>query len=127
ESVCSDPADFASRVGTRFLGATLWFVPYDRAPGALRPWVLASARLVHPLPFLAVLFLLVTAVRHRLSRVHWILIGVYVCYLLPYVGISYWERYAVPLLGVKVLLVLAAAERLLAFRVSAPPPGSATG
>jgi hypothetical protein len=127
QNVCSDPADFAARVATRFLGATLWFVPYDPAPGSLQPWVLALARLVHPLPFLAVLLLLATARRRRLSRIHWVLIGISVCYFLPYVGISYCERYAVPLLGVKVLLVLAAAERLLAFRVSAPPPGSATG
>jgi hypothetical protein len=39
--------------------------------------------------------------------------GIYVFYLLPYVGISYYDRYAMPLLGVKVLLVIWAAERLL--------------
>jgi hypothetical protein len=38
-------------------------------------------------------------------------IGVYVLYLLPYIGVSYYERYAVPLLGVKVLLVVWGADR----------------
>jgi hypothetical protein len=37
---------------------------------------------------------------------------VYVVYLVPYVVISYFERYSIPLLGIKVLLVLGAAERL---------------
>jgi hypothetical protein len=40
--------------------------------------------------------------------------GVYVLYLSPYIAISYYERYAIPLLGVKVLLVVWALDRVLA-------------
>jgi hypothetical protein len=32
---------------------------------------------------------------------------------MPYIGVTYYERYAVPLLAVKVLLVIWAADRLL--------------
>ena len=36
--------------------------------------------------------------------------------LLPYIGTSYYDRYAAPLFGVKVLLVVWAADRLLSRR-----------
>jgi hypothetical protein len=54
-------------------------------------------------------------------------IGVYLLYLLPYVGISYYERYAVPLVGVKVLLVVWAVDRCLAFRKSCFRPSECLG
>ena len=38
-------------------------------------------------------------------------IGAYVLYLVPYIVASYYERYGAPLLGIKVLLVLLAADR----------------
>ena len=38
--------------------------------------------------------------------------GLYLCYLLPYIVISYYDRYALPLIGLKVLLVTWAADRL---------------
>jgi hypothetical protein len=113
--VRNDPADFAGRAADRFLGATLWYVPFDRAEASKRPWVFWLSRLTHPVPFLGLLVLLVTAVRVRLHRIQWIAIGLYLLYLLPYVGVSYYERYAVPLVGVKVLLVLWAADRLQPF------------
>jgi hypothetical protein len=43
----------------------------------------------------------------------WTVIGVYVLYLLPYIGASYYDRYALPLIGVKVLLVIWAVDRLV--------------
>jgi hypothetical protein len=119
QSVSSNPLDFAGRVGTRLLAATLWYVPFDRTRGAEKSWVTWPTRLIHPLPFLALLVLLCLAVRHRLPRGHWVALGSYLCYLLPYIGISYCERYAVPLLGVKVWLVLAAADQLLVLRTRA--------
>jgi hypothetical protein len=36
-----------------------------------------------------------------------------VLYLLPYAAASYYDRYAMPLTGVKVLLVMWAVERLM--------------
>jgi len=68
----------------------------------------------------------------RLHWVQWAVLGVYLLYLLPYIAVSYYERYAVPLLGVKVLLVLWGADRLLSFWSAArtkgvlpAPPGRA--
>jgi hypothetical protein len=43
-------------------------------------------------------------------------LGLYALYLLPYIVVSYYERYAMPLLGVKVLLVLWAVDRLISWR-----------
>jgi hypothetical protein len=126
EAVSSQPADFLRRAARRFLAATLWYEPFDPAQEARRPWALWFSRLTHPLPFLALLVLVAASARRPLQRAQWIVIGVYLLYLLPYVGVSYYERYAVPLLGVKVLLVLWALDRLPAFRrtpVTVPPQG----
>jgi hypothetical protein len=124
QTVAADPLDFVKRMGDRFLGATLWYVPFDRSDEAKRPWLLALRRLLHPLPFLGLLVLVLTSARRPLSPAQWSVIGVYLLYLLPYVVISYYERYAVPLLGIKVLLVVWGVERLLVFRPrrEAEPP-----
>ena len=101
--------DFADRIATRFLGATLWYQPFqEQGP----PWVLWLKRLTHPLPFLAFVFLLFTSIWKPLIWPQWTVLGLYAVYLLPYIVISYYERYAQPLLGIKVLLVVWAAERL---------------
>ena len=42
----------------------------------------------------------------QLHWVQWSAIGVYLVYLSPYIAVSYYDRYAAPLLAVKVLLVL---------------------
>jgi hypothetical protein len=113
QAVRADPSGFIGRVGRRFLGATLWYVPFDPRREVKRPWVSWFSGVTHPLPFLGLLLLAVTAFREPLHRAQWVVMGVYVLYLLPYIGMSYYERYAVPLLGVKVLLVLWAVDRLL--------------
>jgi hypothetical protein len=64
-------------------------------------------------------FLVLSASWQPLSEVQWLVLGFYVLYLLPYVGISYYDRYGLPLLGAKVLMVFWAADRLgpdLSFR-----------
>jgi hypothetical protein len=116
QAVQADPLDFLDRVASRFLGATLWYVPFDRAVESKQPVVLWFKRILHPLPFLALLVLLGTAPRGGLHPAQWVGIGAYCLHLAPYVAVSYYERYAVPLLGVKVLLVLWATDRLLALR-----------
>jgi hypothetical protein len=111
QAVTADPFDFLDRVATRFLGTTLWYIPFNRAE-AKRPWLLWSNRLLHPLPFLAALVLVFSAAREPLHWEQWVVISVYVVYLLPYIVASYYERYGVPLLGVKVLLVVLTVDRL---------------
>jgi hypothetical protein len=116
EAVRADPADYGRRVAERFLAVTVWYQPFDRPSEARRPRALWLSRLTYPLPFLAVLVLVFSATREPLHWTQWVVIAVYVLYLLPYVGISYYDRYAMPLLGVKALLVVWAADRLLALR-----------
>jgi hypothetical protein len=106
ESVQADPADFAKRIGTRFLESTLWYAPYTAYDEGRRPWSVRASRVTHPLPFLALLLLLASSRWRPLTPVQWIVIGVYVTYLLPYVIISYYERYKMPLVGAEVLLVV---------------------
>ena len=114
QALWADPGDFLERVADRFLGATVWYTPYDRAKEARHPWRLLLSRLIYPLPFLGLLVLIVTGIWRPLSWPQWAVLAVYLLYLLPYIGISYYDRYAMPLLGVKALLVFWAADRLLA-------------
>lgn len=113
DSVKGDPLDFFDRVAERFFGATLRYAPFDAAAEERRPGALWARRLIHPLPFIALVVLLVGGLFEPLGRAKWAVIGIYGLYLLPYVAASYYERYTVPLLAVKVLLVTWAADRLL--------------
>ena len=122
QSVRADPLDFLDRVAARFLGVTLWYEPHDRREGGKRPWVVWSLRAAYPLPFLGFLVLAITATWKGLTRAHWAVLGAYWMYAIPYIGASYYERYAVPLIGVKVLLVLFGGARLLSLWRPAVPP-----
>jgi hypothetical protein len=112
-SVWADPADFLDRVAARLLGATLWYVPMDRTHEIQRPRSTLASRVLHPIPFLALLVLAFMAVRKGVDRAVAVGACLYVLYLAPYVAISYYERYAAPLVAVKVLLVVWAVQALL--------------
>jgi len=116
----ADPADFLDRVAARFIGATLWYVPFDPAHETTRPWTVWCSRLTHPLPFFALVILVLTGIADRLHRTQWVVIGVYLLYLLPYVLVSYYERYGFPLIGVKVLLVIFAVDHSKISRITWP-------
>jgi hypothetical protein len=109
-----DPLEYADRVAARFFGATLWYTPFHRNEPRDRPWLSWTMRVLHPLPFLAAVALLFSAFLRPLSWAQVLVIGVYFLYLMPYVFVSYYERYAIPLLAVKVMLMIWAADRLLA-------------
>lgn len=113
QAVRLDPVDFLDRVGHRFLAATLWYVPFHGDHGRPPPLLLWLKRLTHPLPFLALLVLLYTAAHRPLTAPQRLVIGLYGLQLAPYVLISYYERYASPLLVVKALLLIWASDRLL--------------
>jgi hypothetical protein len=112
-AVARDPMNYLQRVARRAVCVTLWYVPKDRGPGAEQPWVVWANRLIHPLPFLALLFLVLTSRCADVGSTPWSLIGIYLLYLLPYVAVSYYDRYAVPVLAVKALLMIGAVDRLV--------------
>lgn len=115
DAVWADPEDFADRVAMRFLGATLWYQPFDRSEATRRPYVCWMCRLAYPLPFLGMLLLIFTGISDRLHWAQLAVIAVYLLYLMPYAVVSYYDRYAFPLIGAKVLLVVWAFDRLLGF------------
>ena len=124
EAVWTDPLDFLDRLASRVLCATLWYESSDPIRDARRPWLTWLNRCIHPLPFVAVLILLLVGIQGRLRAIEWVAIGTYVVYLLPYVTASYYDRYGMPLIGVKVLLVVFAIERLLGWTDSPMKPCS---
>ena len=105
-SVRSDPIEFVDRVAARALGATIWYVPFDRNDEHRRPIVVWFYRAIYPLPFLAFICLAVAGWRKRLDPIQSRVLLIYAVYLLPYVAISYYDRYAMPLVGIKVLLIV---------------------
>jgi hypothetical protein len=114
-AVMADPLDFADRVAARFLVATVWYEPFSPNEKTARPVVLWLSRAWHPLPFLALVFLATTAIIRPLHWTQWMVIGAYLLYIGPYIAMSYYERYEVPLLAIKALLITWAADRLLCF------------
>jgi len=119
DAVAANPMDFLDRVAERFLGATLWYVPFQRHQEARHPWLLWFHRLTHPLPFVGLAVLVITGVVRPLQRAPWCAIGVYSLYLLPYIVISYYDRYAFPVLAAQALLTIWGIERVVSLlRVS---------
>jgi hypothetical protein len=113
DSVRRDPAEFAARAGRRFLAAFVDYRSFNEDLEPDVPGVIAYSRIVHPLPALAIVVLLAGSPWRRLDRVQLGVIAAYLICLLPYAIISYYDRYAYPLLGLKVLLVIWALERIL--------------
>ncbi len=113
-SVRDRPWNWVRRIVERSLAATLVYVPFDREKeSSQRPWAMWLSRLVHPLPFLSLVYLVFATRRSRLSSCEWIAATIYLAYIIPYAAVSYYERYAIPLLGVKTLLPAFAWTRLL--------------
>jgi prepilin-type N-terminal cleavage/methylation domain-containing protein len=111
-AVRANPGDFAERMANRFFAATLEYTPFYRSEPTRHPWMFWLCRLTFPLPFLALAFLLVSAQWRPLAPAQWLVIGVYLVYLVPYIFISYYERYKFPLLAAEVAMVAWAFDRL---------------
>jgi hypothetical protein len=118
KAIAADPLELLDRIAARFLGATLWYVPENRAATASAAWFLWMQRLGHPLPFLGLLVLIFVGVSRGLSAIEWTTIAIYALYLMPYIVVSYYPRYGFPLLAAKVLLILWAVDRVLVMCLS---------
>ena len=94
-----EPLDYAAKVGNRLLAATVVYFPFDGNESGFSLWLSYA---LHPLPFYG-LVAMVLVEGGRLSPRKKLAILMYCTYLLPYVLISYYERYAMPLLGLQAL------------------------
>ena len=105
------PGDFAVRVWNRFAAAAVLYVHMDDH-GSNRPFSFwrTLPQLCQPLPLLAAVVLLVSP--RRLHRYEAAALCVFAVWLLPYVIVSYYDRYGFPLLPVRVFLCAAAIDRL---------------
>jgi hypothetical protein len=126
EAVKADPQSFLDRVADRLFAATVWYVPFNVDDPFRRPWGYFISRVLHPLPFVAAVFLVVSAAWRPLKPVQWMVLAVYILYLLPYIVVSFYQRYAAPLLVVNTLLVLWALDRLLSFFINKRPVAEIT-
>jgi hypothetical protein len=106
QSVAADPLGFLKRVTDRFLGAAVWYTPFDRTEEMGHWSVLWFHRVIHVLPLAGLLAFLYLPAREPVQRAQWIVIGIYIFYLSPYIIISYYAPYGQLLLGVKALLMI---------------------
>jgi hypothetical protein len=112
EAVQANPLDFTERVANRFFAATLEYVPYHVREQSHRPGMFWLSQAVYPLPFLSLLVLLFATPWQPLTSCQWIVIGTYTSYLLPYVVVSYYDRYKYPMMLAEILMMVWAAGRL---------------
>jgi hypothetical protein len=114
--------DLLDRIAARFFCATLWYVPMDRSPADNTSLLVLGQRLMHPWPFLGLFLLVLVGIRARLHSATWIVIGIYLLYLAPYIVTSYYGRYAYPLLAGKVLLIVWALDSFVNLRTRMSEP-----
>jgi hypothetical protein len=124
EAVRHDPWGALGKAGNRFLAATLVYVPLNEVGESYPFGGLWVSRLTHALPFLAALVLLGTAPWCGLRREQQVALILYGAYLAPYVLVSYYARYAFPLLVVQTLLVIWAMDRILTLQGVVFSPGT---
>src|SRR5262249_37180983 len=122
-AVRADPRGFVTRVGDRVVAALLWYTPHRRTKPGESEYGIALARVLHPLPWVAVLVILLSAGRRAPSRGEWAVVVSAVLYILPYIIVSYTERYHFPMLGLRTLLIAYGIDRVVgSFRRDPPAP-----
>ncbi len=99
EMIRRNPFGYLAKVRNRFLAATIFFHPFSRNEGA-RQVLIRS--LIYPLPFLALVVIVVSRGWAR-NRLVVIALVIYGTYLTPYLLVAYYRRYAMPLLGLQVM------------------------
>ncbi|HYH65095.1 MAG TPA: hypothetical protein VD866_10415, partial [Urbifossiella sp.] len=104
-AVRPDPRGFATRVWDRFRTIVVWYTPRERdgsrefAPGI---WL---ARVLHPLPWVGV-GVIALSIGRRSTPGERAVAAAAVLYVVPYILVSYDERYYSPLLGLRTLLIV---------------------
>ncbi len=102
-----EPMGYLRRVRNRLLAATLIYSPFRQSEGNRQ--VLVRSLLV-PLPFLGLVMVVIS--RGYRDHLKLIALVVYVTYLTPYVLVSYYRRYRLPLLGLEVMFEIWALDAI---------------
>ncbi len=112
QAIWARPLDFLSRVANRWIAACVYLPAFRVGEEGLgNGWPIWIKRHFYPLPLISVMVILAT--RRPLGPTVWATMAIGCLALLPYVLVSYYERYATPLVGVKMLLVLYGVHTLL--------------
>lgn len=106
DAIAQDPTRYLRRVYRRGLGACLYYKLRLTESRDELSWSMVFKRMVFPLPFVALVLCLTLRPPPMVRWQFYVAASIYVLTLTPYVLISYSERYAMPLLGIKMLLVL---------------------
>ncbi|MGC8642452.1 MAG: hypothetical protein ACP5XB_21535 [Isosphaeraceae bacterium] len=99
ESVRGNPLSFCKRVFNRLLAASVLHIPYESRNGSVSQML---GRIIFPLPVVGMVLMLASPGWAK-DRRKVIALVIFVMHLTPYILVSYYVRYAIPLLPIKVL------------------------
>lgn len=109
-SIYGDPLEFAQRIANRWWAACVYYQPLVAADENL-VWPIRYKRAYFAIPFLSLVIVVL------LRREHWppplaVAVSVYALGLTPYILISYYDRYAAPLVVAKLVILLYALDTI---------------
>lgn len=106
KSIYGNPSEFATRIANRWAAACVYYTVMrstdDQRGGG---WPIFWKRIVFPLPAISV-FVILAMRRMPFEPKLWSAIAIWFFTLLPYILISYYDRYATPMIGMKMLIVI---------------------
>ena len=104
ESLRASPWSAVWKLRNRAIASLVYYFAY-RAQDEERVWPMRFKRIVFPVPFIALLVCMAIG-DVRKTREFQFGVVLYVAILAPYILISYYDRYAAPLLPIKLILVI---------------------
>jgi hypothetical protein len=103
-----DPYRYLYNVKNRLCAALIVYYPHHRYEDLSALF----SGLLHPLPFLC--FILILCVKgHRSSDYFKTALLIYIIYLIPYIIVSYYVRYSIPLTPLKLIFIAWGADLIL--------------
>lgn len=112
ESVRESPLSYCKRIANRLLGATVLFRPYESNHGPVSELL---GKIIHPLPMVGMVLMLANPGWAK-DRRKVIALAIFIIYITPYILVSFYIRYTVPLLLIKLLFVFWGLESLRRMR-----------
>ncbi len=110
DELTKDPYTYLRNIKNRLFAALFIYYPLDDCEQAL-----VGRSVIHGLPFIGFLIILFFK-GYRSSDYKKIAMVIFSLYLIPYIVVNYYVRYAIPLTPLKVLVVFWGADLLLARR-----------